>query len=132
MSIYKTKVFQRFAKKHDISDDDLCSAGNAVADGESDADLGGGVFKQRVARVGGGKSGGYRTIVLYKLQGHIFFVYGFAKNERGNIDDRELAAFKKLAKTYAEWPANKLMEAVAAGELLEVKCDVEDQQEGSS
>jgi len=62
-----------------------------------DADLGGGVIKQRVAREGQGKSGGFRTMILFKLGSRAFFVHGFAKNEQDNLDDAELAALKKLA-----------------------------------
>ena len=49
---------------------------------------GGGVFKQRIAREGGGKSGGFRTIILFKVGGHSFFVEGFAKNEKTNVTPR--------------------------------------------
>ena len=72
----------------------------AAASRNADADLGGGVVKQRVARPGAGKSGGYRTIILLRRETRAIFVYGFAKNERANIEDDELADFKKLAKLY--------------------------------
>lgn len=72
----------------------------AIRDAERgliDADLGGGVIKQRTARPGGGKSGGFRTIILFRAGARAFFVHGFAKNERANIRDDELAAFRMLA-----------------------------------
>lgn len=84
MQIYKTKVFTRFVRKVGISDSVLCKAIEA-ADLKPDADLGGGVIKQRVARPNQGKSGGYRTIVLYRRGDQAFFVYGFSKNDKGNI-----------------------------------------------
>ncbi|MCA3758320.1 MAG: type II toxin-antitoxin system RelE/ParE family toxin, partial [Phenylobacterium sp.] len=84
MSVYKTKEFSRFARKADLKSADLLDAAQAVASGQWDADLGGGVFKQRIARDGGGKSGGFRTIILFKVGGHSFFVHGFAKNEKAN------------------------------------------------
>lgn len=65
MSVYKTKEFSRFARKADLKSADLLDAAKAVASGQWDADLGGGVFKQRIARDGGGKSGGFRTIILF-------------------------------------------------------------------
>ena len=41
----------------------------------------GGVIKQRLAREGQGKSGGFRSIVLFRRGEKAFFVYGFAKSE---------------------------------------------------
>ena len=78
MSVYQTKEFAKFARKPDLGNAELLEAAKAVASGLSDADLGGGVFKQRIAREGGGKSGGFRTIILFKVGGHSFFVHGFA------------------------------------------------------
>jgi hypothetical protein len=77
----------------------LLEAAEAVASGQWDADFGGGVFKQRIARGGGGKSGGFRTIILFKVGGHSFFVHGSAKNEKANIPPKELKALKK------SWPS---------------------------
>jgi len=53
-------------------------------------DLGGGVFKQRVAKPGGSRSGGFRTIILFRVGGHSFFAHGFAKNEKANVSAEEL------------------------------------------
>ena len=105
---------------------ELLEAAKAVASGQWDADLGGGVFKQRIAREGAGKSGGFRTIVLFKVGGHSFFVYGFAKNERANITPKELKALKKLATTFLSLDAEALAKASAAGEIAEVRNDGED------
>ena len=126
MSVYKTKEFSRFARKAEVRDDALLEAAHAVAAGRADADLGGGVFKQRIARKGGGKSGGFRTIILFKVGGHSFFVHGFAKNETANITPRELQALKKLATTFLAFDGGALKRAVAAGEIAEVKTDGED------
>lgn len=81
MGQYKVKSFDRFARKNEISDADLAKAGADILQGKVDADLGGGVYKQRVARKGGGKSGGFRTLITHKTNEHIFFVYGFGKND---------------------------------------------------
>lgn len=132
MSIFKSKVFDRIARKHDLTDADICEAANDVMSGQADADLGGGVFKQRIARDGGGKSGGFRTVILYKHEGHAFFVYGFAKNEKANISSKELRAFKALATVYAELPAAKLKAAVAARELIEVESYEDDEESRNS
>lgn len=126
MSVYKTKEFSRFARKAELESTELLEAATAVASGRWDADLGGGVFKQRIARKGGGKSGGFRTIVLFRAGGHSFFVHGFAKNEKANISPRELKALKKLADTFLGLDAAALERASAAGEIAEVTNDGED------
>jgi hypothetical protein len=129
MRVYRTKEFARFARKAALRDEDLLEAAKAVADGRWDADLGGGVFKQRVAREGGGKSSGFRTIVLFKSGRHSFFAHGFAKNKKANVTPRELAALKMLAGTLLSLDAEALRIASAAGEILEVGNDGETDEE---
>lgn len=85
MTVFLTKTFARFAKKARIAGASLASAAADVAAGDFDADLGGHVFKQRVARSGEGKSGGFRTVILFKVGGHTFFAHGFAKSEKANL-----------------------------------------------
>lgn len=101
MRIFKNKAFTRFAKKSEIDNASLCKAVSEAEKGLLDAALGGGVIKQRVARAGGGKSGGFRTLILFRIGSLAFFVHGFAKNERANIDDDELLALRKLAAVHA-------------------------------
>lgn len=120
MSVYKTKEFSKFARKANVGDAELLEAAQAVTSGQWDAGLGGGVFKQRVAREGSGKSGSFRTIILFKVGGHSFFVHGFAKNEKANITSKELKALKKLADTLLGLDAEALTKASAAGEIAEV------------
>ena len=129
MSVYKTKEFSKFARKADLGSAALLDAANAVASGQWDADLGGGVFKQRIAREGGGKSGGFRTIVLFKVGGHSFFVHGFAKNEKANITTKELRALKKLAASFLDLDAEALEKLSAVGEIAEVRNDGEDSKQ---
>lgn len=126
--IYQTKEFARFAHKEKLGANMLLQAAADVADGRFDADLGGGVFKQRVARQGAGKSGGFRTILFFKAGKHIFFAYGFAKSERANISAKELKALKRLADELLGYSTAKIAVAVAAGELIEVVS--KDGQEG--
>ena len=87
--IFKNRWFAKFAKKEGISDAKLCKAVKDAEVGKIDADYGGGVIKQRIARPNEGKSGGYRSVILYHRDNRAFFVYGFPKNERENIDDAE-------------------------------------------
>src|SRR5690606_9455297 len=118
------------ARKAVLNDDKLLEAAKAVADGRWDADLGGGVFKQRVTREGRGKSGGFRTIVLFKAGRHSFFVHGFAKNQKANITAKELKALKTLANTLLALDAEALDKASAAGEISEVTTNGENRQQG--
>lgn len=83
MSVYLTKEFARFARKAGLADAKLLRAAREVAAGRYDADLGGGVFKQRVAREGGGKSGGFRTIVLFRVGSDSFFCARLCKERQG-------------------------------------------------
>lgn len=77
VKVYKTRRFGKFWKSEGLPDDKLWKAAREVADGDFDADLGGGVFKQRVARPGRGKSAGYRTLILHKRGEAYIFSYGF-------------------------------------------------------
>lgn len=85
LAVYKTKPFARFARKARTTDADLSEAARQVNRGVIDADLGGGVIKQRVARAGEGKSGGSRVIVLFRFSGRAVFVHGFEKKDSANI-----------------------------------------------
>ncbi len=120
MRVFKGKVFDRFARKAGISDTTLSGAIHDAALGLVDADLGGGVIKLRLARPGGGKSGGYRSIVLFRARERAVFMYGFAKNERDNIGTDELVAFRKLARAVLAYGDDELAAALATGALIEV------------
>lgn len=98
MGIYKTKVFNRWALKEGPSDKQIWTAVTEMQGGLYDADLGGGLFKKRIANSGRGKSGGFRTLVATNKAERWIFVYGFAKNEKSNIDRDELEALKRLSK----------------------------------
>lgn len=120
MRVFKNAWFERFAHKQRIPDGSLRDAIARAENGQIDADLGGGVIKQRVARKGQGKSGGFRTIILYRAADRAIFVYGFAKSERENIDDHEQAQFKKAASHVLGLTDEQLAELVERGQLSEV------------
>ena len=98
MRVFKNAWFTRFARKERIPDQALWEAVDRAEQGLIDADLGGGVIKQRIARPGAGKSGGYRSLVLYRRGSKAFFVFGFPKNAQGNIREDEQEQFKRAAK----------------------------------
>ncbi|MBS0442736.1 MAG: type II toxin-antitoxin system RelE/ParE family toxin [Piscinibacter sp.] len=123
MAVYKTRWFDRWARREGLSASSLCAAVREMSDGLVDADLGSGLVKKRVARPGQGKSGGYRTLVATNRASRWVFVFGFAKNERGNIDKDEEEALKKLSAHLLSLPAQAMDQAARAGELIEVNCD---------
>jgi hypothetical protein len=121
--IYKVKVFARFQRRERIDDEALAKAVRGAEAGLVDADLGGGLIKQRVARHGEGKRGGYRTVVVYRRGDLAVFLLGFAKNNRGNIDDDELEDLKGQAQVFLRLGVNEIKAAIAADELTEVAYD---------
>jgi hypothetical protein len=119
VKVYQLKGFARFARKERITNAQLRAAAAGAAT-KPDAVLGGGVFKQRIARAGRGKSGGYRTILFLRSGTRAIFAYGFAKNELDNIADDDLEGFKTLAKAYLKRTAEEMSRLVELGEVLEV------------
>ncbi|MFA6968481.1 type II toxin-antitoxin system RelE/ParE family toxin [Bosea sp. (in: a-proteobacteria)] len=122
--VYKFKPFARYARRAGISDAMLCRAAQEIEAGRVDADLGGGVVKQRVARDGEGRSGGFRTIVLFRVGTSLFFIRGFAKNERDNITAVELTLLKQASAVTLSLPPAAIQKAIAAGEIIEIDCGV--------
>jgi hypothetical protein len=94
-----------------------------IEKGLIDANLGGHLYKKRVAVGGRGKSGGVRTLLAYKSADKVFFIYGFAKNARSNITSDEVKALKLYAKTLISFRLKELNKAVKAGALIEVNID---------
>jgi hypothetical protein len=123
LRIFKNKPFARFARKCEISDLDLCGSILDANRGQIDADLGGGVIKQRIARQGSGKSGGFRALIVFRVFDRAVFVHGFAKSDLANIRQAELAALKKLAFHLLAYSESDLEASIASGTLTEVKCD---------
>ena len=123
MRVFKAKDFARFARKEGIDDAALCEAVARAARGLFDAELGGGPIKQRVARKGEGRSGGFRTIVAIGLKDRAVFVHGFAKRDSDNIRQSELAGLKALASAVLSMNARQIDDAIAAKEFLEVNCN---------
>lgn len=120
MSVFKTKLFQGWQKKEDIPDESLCAAVAEMSRGLIDANLGGGLVKKRVARPGAGKSSGFRTLLATNKNDRWFFVYGFAKNERDNIENREVQALKRLAAVLLGMDVNAINQLLADKELKEI------------
>lgn len=80
------------------------------------------MIKQRIARVNEGKSGGFRTIIVFRIEEKSFFVYGFPKNKKDNVTRQELTGFKKLAKDMSGISSGQFLRLIKEGEFIEVKC----------
>ena len=121
MKVYATKTFRRSSAKRVYLTRALVAAVDRANAGLIDADLGGGLIKQRIARSGRGKRSGYRTIMAYRAGERSVFLYGFGKNERDNIDGDELARWKVTGRVILEGDADWIVSAIADGHLTEVQ-----------
>ena len=121
MRIFKNPWFARFATREGIQDSELREIVNNVLEADqAEANLGGGVYKVRVARQGEGKSGGYRVIVFFRSGERTIFRYGFAKSDLGNISKKDLKFMKKLAKEYFAYSDEQLNKQLTNGDLFEI------------
>lgn len=114
------KWFARFAKREGISDPMLLEAIARADQGQVDADLGSGVIKQRVARPGAGRSGGYRTVRFFRRGDRAVFVYGYAKSAKATLDVEEEKAFRKAAALVLRLTHEQLAALIGSGEFFEV------------
>jgi hypothetical protein len=118
--VFKNTWFARFAGKEGITDGELREMVNQLEAGQAEADLGGGVYKMRVARPGESKAGGYRIIVFFRSEERTFFVYGYAKSQRANIDQKELRGFKNDAKDQLSLTDEQIAAWLRNKKLIEV------------
>jgi hypothetical protein len=116
-----SRRFDRFARKEGITRAALLEAVTRAERGLIDADLGGGVIKQRIARSGQGRSGGYRTLLVFRSGERAIFMHGFAKNDQGNMTTGELSAVKEAAAVLLRLPLTTIAELVERRELIEVE-----------
>lgn len=122
MSVLKRKDFARWQARERLPDTSLCQAVEEMESGLIDADLGGLLYKKRVARPGGGKSGGYRTVLSARIGDRYVFLHGFAKSEKANISQDEKRALQFAGKVFLDLPLPDLSKAIEAGVLMEVHC----------
>jgi len=119
--IFKNPWFTKFASKDGIQDNELKDiVKNILEKGQADADLGGGVYKVRVARQGEGKSGGFRVLVFFRIGERTFFRYAFAKSAQGNISQKELKTMKRQAKAFFAQTEEQIAKQIANETLFEV------------
>jgi len=117
---FKTKTFSKWMRKTDLKDQDLLFSVAEMEAGLVDADLGGNVYKKRIALPGMGKRAGARTLVAGKIFRKWFFIFGFVKNEKDNINDDELVHLQGVANRLLHLTDKDIEEAILAGELKEL------------
>ena len=128
MRIFKTKTLAKFTRQHGISDDGLVDAVERAVRGLIDADLGGQIIKQRVARPGQGKRGGFRMIIGLRADRAIF-LFAFAKNERQNIDKAELMTLREIVASFLNAAEETIAQALKDGTLIEVQHGTESKKD---
>ena len=123
--VLKRRDFARWQSGEHLSDAALCKAVEEMDGGLIDADLGGHLYKKRVARPGGGKRGGYRTLLSARMGSRYVFLLGFAKNDKADITQDEKKALQFAGKVFLELTAEGFLKALQAGVLTEVHCEQE-------
>ena len=121
--IFKRRDFARWQTGERLPDTVLCKAVREMESGLVDADLGGLLYKKRVARPGSGKSGGYRTLLAARIGSRYVFLYGFPKSATANTTREEKRALQFAGKVFLELPVGNLSKALQSGVLLEVRCE---------
>ena len=121
--ILKTRTFNRWLRKTLLTDAALLKAIDEMEQGLVDADLGGNIYKKRVALPGRGKSGSTRTLIATNRQDRWFFMFGFEKNDKENITQAELAYLQEVAQIFLGYSNDELQLAIDKGEFLEVYYD---------
>ena len=118
--IYKTRYFNKWARKNSLNDLLLRKAVLEIRSGLIDANLGGGVVKKRIALTGRGKRSSTRTLLATNLRNKWIFIFGFEKNEMDNISEKELLTLKMLANDLLGMSAAQIKVAVQEGSLVEI------------
>jgi hypothetical protein len=121
--VLKRKEFARWQVGESLSDAALCKAVKEMQSGLIDADLGGCLYKKRIARPGGGKSGGYRTLLSARMGDRYIFLHGFPKSVKGNITRDEKKVLQFVGKVFLELSGDAFSVALRSGVLLEVRCE---------
>lgn len=120
MKIFKTKWFNKWAIKENLTDEVLILAVKEMNEGLIDANLGSNVYKKRISKKGQGKSGSTRTILAFRIDDKAFFIYGFSKSKKDNISNKELEALKILSQDLLNYDNEKIIQSLMKNELLEV------------
>jgi hypothetical protein len=121
MRVFMTRWFARYARREGLALPSLIEAIERAEKGLIDADLGGGLIKQRVARPGKGRTGGYRTVIAYRTNRRAVFIYGLAKSDRENFAESELEAAREIASIWLPANEEQIVRGLKEGSLVEVE-----------
>jgi hypothetical protein len=121
MRVFKHRSFNQWAKFEGLTDKLLKKAIDEMEKGLYEGKLGSGLYKKRVALPGRGKRGSHRTLIAFRKGETAFFVYGFAKNDRDDIDEREKKLYRQLAKDFLDMDEDTINEMLEKNKLFEVK-----------
>ena len=117
---FKTSDFKKWADKEGITDQCLLNAVDEMNRGLVDAEICRNVVKKRVAREGQGKRGSYRTLLAFRANDKAFYIFGFAKNDRENINNSEKDAIRALADEFFAMTEQQIQRSIEAMKLYEV------------
>ena len=117
MRIFKTRDFDKFARKQKVEDNKLCDAIERAQKGSIDAVLNKSVIKQRVSRQDQGKRGGFRVLIAFRLNKRAVFIHGFPKNAKGNVSQNELKEITALANAFLGYGKERIEQLLKAGGL---------------
>lgn len=120
MRVFKYRHFNHWAISERISDNTLKKAIEEMANGLYEANLGSGLYKKRIASANKGKRSGYRTLIAFKSETRAVYVYGFSKNDRGNISEMEEKIYRQLAKSFLLMNEKAINEMLRQHKLIEV------------
>lgn len=123
INVFKRRDFARWQDGEKLPDDLLCKAAAEMEKGLVDADLGGFLYKKRVARPGGGKSSGYRTVLSARIGSRYVFLHGFPKSDKANISQAEKVVLRFAGKVFLDLSGDALSKALQTKVLLEVQCE---------
>ena len=116
LRVFASKPFMRFARRFGIDDEALWE----TVTGPCDADLGGGVYKYRLARQGEGTSGGARALIALKVGQRAVLMFGFEKKDLANIKPDELREYRKAARIYLSYSEEEITAIVKRKALIEI------------
>lgn len=121
MAIYKLKKFTKWQLDYKVKDSQLLEIIEEINKSPKNGSLGKFLYKKRIGNESSGKRSGHRVIVAAKIEQNYFFMYGFQKNEKDNLEKKELKIFKELAKDYVTYSPHQLKIAIKAGELEQLQ-----------
>ena len=121
MKIYLLPNFEKWAKKEKVTYSDLNKTAYEVVRGLHDGDLGSGCYKKRISINSRGKRSGARTIISYKIDNFIIYIYAYAKNAKSTLTPAEQTALKSYSKNILmKLTTSNIQKMLNNNELIEV------------